>query len=173
MTKKLHDLSEIYPSLRGTLITPAFTLLKKGIIKENTRLLGKPFVTMSFLREFDCDGLLNYAWILDGFEESAVAIDSLNQKAKRVFDRSLNESCLGGGCWRVKEPFISADQNPSGDEKSINCIYKINFSLEGGPFESKYYDFQILKVTTPTFVTDELFRYVENQDGLKSYLIRM
>jgi len=171
MKSKVHKLDKIYPSLKGVLIASALSSFKRGVMKENTRLLNKTFVTIASLQDFDCDGLLRYFWILDGFDTVEKAVESLMEKAVERRSKALTESCSSDKFW-IEKNSIAVDHEPRAKKTDgITCTCKINFSLTGCIFESRHYFFEVLKVETPHFITDDLFKYWDGYNDLTHYLV--
>jgi len=166
-------LSKIYPGWRGSLIPSGFDALLRGIEREKARLSGLAFLTLTFRQQYDYDGLMEDLQLLEGFSDKAAAIDYVEQLAEQTLSASLAEPSYGGHyTWRHDAPRDNERFKEKHESSLVRCIHLRSFriTLDSG-YDSKYFQFEVLRVNDPAVVGPDLFAYYDAEFEWEVYFL--
>ena len=165
-------LGQVHPSWRGSLIPSAFDALMLGIERERMRFFGLPFVTLIFRQEYDYDGLTVYLQLLEGFSDEANAILHIEQLAEQSLSESLAEPSDGKYKWRHDVSRDNERFKAKHESSLVRGIHLNSFKiLNDSGYDTKYFQFEVLRVNHPAVLGPDLFMYFDAEDEWASYLI--
>ena len=165
-------LSQIHPGWRGSLISSAFDALKRGIERERVRLFGSSFLTLAFCQDYDLDGLMEYLQLLEGSSDEATAIHSVDQRTEQALAASLAEPSYANYKWH-HDVSRNNDRFKAKHESSlVRCIHLRSFKvLNDSGYDSKYFQFEVLRVDQPAVFWPDLFSYYDAESEWVAYFI--
>ena len=165
-------LSLVHVDWQGHLIPAAFDACQRGIELERNRLAGASYITLAFRREFDFDGLTEYLDLTEGFSELSAAVRFVNDLAMRTLPPALAEPGYGHYTWRHdarrdNERFIAGHESTL-----VKCSYLRSFRvLTDSGYDSKYFQFEVLTISSPMIVGAPLFSYLMQEQEWVCYFV--
>jgi len=164
-------LNQIHPDWEGSLIPSDFDALKRGIERERVRLFGLPFLTLTFRKEFDYDGLMEYLQLLEGFSDEATAIHYVEQLTEQTLSASLVAPSYGDYIWRHDASRDNECIKARHEGSLVRCIHLRSFriTLDSG-YDIKYFQFEVLCVNHPGVLGPDLFSYYDAESEWVDYL---
>jgi hypothetical protein len=165
-------LGQIHPSWRGSLIPSAFDALTHGIERERIRLFGLSFLTLTFRQEYDYDGLTEYLHLLEGFSDEATAIHYVEQLTEQTLSASLAEPSYGNYKWRHDTSRDNERFKAKHESSLVRCRHLTSFKiLNDSGYDSKYFQFEVLRVNHPAVLGPDLFTYYDAESEWVAYFI--
>lgn len=151
----------------------AFDTLLRGIERENVRLDGTTFITLSFRQEYDYDGLEESMELLEGFSDETSAIDYVEQLTTKTLKETLTEPYeWGNSTWRHDSPNDNMRFKAGQKNSFVECVYLRSFeaTLDTG-YNTKKFQFEVLRVTLPRVIDISLFMYCDAEEEWVRYLM--
>lgn len=169
----LTPLSSVWSSWKGGLIPSAFAALQRGIQRERERFRGKPFVAVAQRCEIDYDGLWKYFDLIEGFADQPTAVNHVRRQAEAALSSAIAEPSYGTYRWQVVDPSVAPLFFQKGpNNPSINSVFCERFKVANGSgYDSKYFEFEVLHVTSAEIIGPELFSFVGGTFEWTSFLI--
>jgi hypothetical protein len=166
-------LSCIHPNWRGSLIPSAFDALTRGIERERTRVSGSNYLALTFRREFDYDGLMEYLQLLNGFSDEVTAIHYVDELAAQALSTSLTAPSYGERRrWR-HDP--SRDNERFKDKHESPLVWGVHLrsfkTLNDSGFDSIYFQFEVVRVNDPSVIGPDLLSYLDAESEWVDYFI--
>lgn len=165
-------LSLINPSWQLKLIPSAVDAAIRGVEREKIRLAGSTYLALLFRREYDYDGLTKYLQILEGFTDESAAVDYVNQVAERTLVVLLSVRENGNRRWFHDVScngirFVENHDSPLVQGVHMKS-FRVRYSLG---YDSKYFQFEVLRVRNPVVIGPDLFGYFDEEGAWAHYLI--
>lgn len=168
----LISLSSVCPSWKGELSSSAVESLRRGIELERERFRGKRFVFVGSRYDEDYDGPLQYVDLLGGFQTEVAAVGYAERWAVTARQAALTQASKGDPPWRL----AAYGSGPHWDHRRqdrefVRCVFHEQFRVADSGYESKYFEFDVLHVTSAEVIGTELFTYLGREFGVTWHLI--
>lgn len=147
--------------------------LLAGLDAERSRLGRRKFVVVFYQNEFDFDGLTDYVFLLDSFDDQSEAIACVASQAQNLqATQTAQPDSRGlqwvlesdGGTWYIP--------NPTG-KHLLSVLHDQTYKLRAGPYDTKYNSFRAIGPFADFVVCEQLFEFVNSRFELWSYFVEI
>ena len=141
---------------------------------ERIRLGHRKFLVLLTQKIYDIDGLIDYVFLPESFDEISDAIAYVDSSSKTLYARQIAGPDEYRKNWHLESegviPFLTAPDSEHW-ANPIRVFYDRTYKLRAGPYDTKYCCYRVIGPFDGDIVSDGLFSFVNERSELWSYFV--
>ncbi len=142
-----------------------------GLEKERDRLGKRPFLVMVYQNIYDIDGLKDYVFLMQSFDEESEAESYAANLRQSLLERQFQLNVTTSLFWTMESTGVMPTLPITESVTSLNALSDRIYKLTATQYDKKYTCIRVVGIFDDYIVGEPFFEFVNAREELWSYFV--